>query len=535
MSDKTKEETPVATEKEETEATTEKAETTEKKEGGKKGEGKKRERKPREPREEVIVTLETVIPELPKKSQRIAKPDKKKVEAEVARLDVEVENYINKITEIKNEIISAISGLKNKSAGNRSLIDEKTQKLTERKEIKTVRDAKKAESDELKAQSDLYTRENETLRKKIRYFDADTTNKMVTNLKNRLESEQMPLAEEKRLVQELRHLECSLPHLEQYLARQEKIKGLRDQQNVLRKEIARQRDEMQVLTDRINEIDKMLDAFREMRAKEKEQEVIPGSNAKIQEARDQIKKYKQKKQDAWNNFREKTDQFYQQKRQIEHIEWMQRQKDRLVRNAERAEREEEERKLQAPDVPFAYEMELCQNLIDYCRSLKPETAASGDADSKEETKEISTDEKFTGQFKGLQAVSAKRDTDDDYFAAGGKKRGKKSKKGGNQGAKGSKSSQLLNHDLEVTKNFTFLKVFVPGTTDQLDEAIKALEEKLADFKTRIEEGSKDEGKEKKEEGDDKEETKPAQEKKKESKSKKKVDLNTANAEEWPTF
>ena len=71
--------------------------------------GEKQERKKKQFRERIMVTLETVIPELPKKSEKLSEPDTKVYDAEYERMQKEIDAiYVKMVKLIINHIFLII-------------------------------------------------------------------------------------------------------------------------------------------------------------------------------------------------------------------------------------------------------------------------------------------------------------------------------------------------------------------------------------------------------------------------------------------
>lgn len=153
-----------------------------------------------------------------------------------------------------------------------------------------------------------------------------------------------------------------------------------------------------------------------------------GEKAKVDEKEiellhESIQGTKQKRDAIVNKYYADEDGYFTQQKLIRKIEWLTREKERAVRDAEyRREREEEERS-RVPVHPYSEEMEICGQLMAYCKRYMT-------AKKEEEKKEAPKTENAALSAKiskgELKPMESKKKKEEELFIIGGKK--KKDKK-----------------------------------------------------------------------------------------------------------
>ena len=176
--------------------------------------------------------------------------------------------------------------------------------------------------------------------------------------------------------------------------------------------------------------------------------------------------------------------FKQQRDSIAHIEWMQRQKERvLLREAEREETiKERENTIKNMPHPFLKELDTCEHLIAFLHTLK--VRAGLEADSEQVARETQQDMLKEMNQKAMQkkieegkveAAMSKKERD----AAAMVQVGGKGKRKGKKQKNAQEFEDAFNIDLVVVKKFSLLGVSAPVVPEDLDERIKEIEEKKA--------------------------------------------------------
>jgi hypothetical protein len=176
-------------------------------------------------------------------------------------------------------------------------------------------------------------------------------------------------------------------------------------------------------------------------------------------------------------------EFEIQKDEVNHIEWMTRQKQYFIDREENRKKRIEERKQMLKDRsnPYEKEIETCDHLIAFCNKLKIQhglAEAPGQDDIKNTQKEFLKQTNVEDVNKRLQEGKLERaktkaeKEQEQMLQIGGKKKNK-----GKKAKKESLVEEAFNIDFSVINKFAFLKVNVPLGPEELDNKIKELSEK----------------------------------------------------------
>merc|ERR1712096_118046 len=124
----------------------------------------------RQPKEKI--TLDTVIPALPKKQDRLTKPDKNKMEEEIKKIEGQIEKTFNDMKNFNKEIDTKKQG--SKASNNATTVKDRLQlKYGERKEIKSKKDVEKEALDYHQGMLEKLQDEMGKSSKKLRYYSEE--------------------------------------------------------------------------------------------------------------------------------------------------------------------------------------------------------------------------------------------------------------------------------------------------------------------------------------------------------------------------
>ena len=229
----------------------------------------------------------------------------------------------------------------------------------------------------------------------------------------------------------------------------------------------------------------------------------------------EIGEIRKKMNEVVNKYYNDEDEYYTQQKLLRKIEWLTNEKERATR-IDRINRErEEEEKSRVPIHPYIEEMELCDQLIAYCKKFGP-------AKKEEEKKEIPKAENKSLEAKinkgELKIVEDKKKKGEELtiFGAGKKKKKEKTEK------KKSKKAEVprVPVDLGMLALFDKVQVQAPLFLKDLPAAIEKLTEKKKYFDA-LPEVEKKKVEEKKVEDKKVEEKKPEEKKPEEKKAEEK--------------
>lgn len=143
-----------------------------------------------------------------------------------------------------------------------------------------------------------------------------------------------------------------------------------------------------------------------------------------------IYEIKKKRDEIVNKYYEEDDKYFQQQKLIRKIEWMLRQKEYLQDRARIQKEREEEEKSRIPVHPYLQEMEICDQLIAYCKRMIG-------TKKEEEKKEVAKTEKSILSTKSgvVVVVDKKKKEEEGMVVVGGGKKKKEKKERSKKGKK----------------------------------------------------------------------------------------------------
>lgn len=462
-----------------------------KRQEGEKNERRHEENKERQPyvhkprkvfKERTEVTLETVVPDLPKKNEIIAKPD-----------DEAFQKELDKIQETIDECYKKMSGIAKEARNKNYLPADKTfedlisllkVKQEERRKAYDEFQATVTERDMYKKQVDDYLDRSNDLRFKMKVPGKKTElEARLKELKNTQSKGDISLAEEKLLIKQISDLERSLPFAGPLEELDEQSKEVREQLKTAKSKSNVKFESLKLLREECKDVQEKIDKLREEHEKRKE-ETTPAIDKMKDEYRDRINALKQKRKDAYDKHNSTWRKFEEQQAEIERIKFIKRKKDKLLREEARKKRDEEWKKQREAEqeehkeIPYRAQIELCAQLIRYCHSVTPSTETVNNAENEKEQQARVQEALQSEEWKNSKAqeLVSKRDRNDD-FTSGKKKKAQHKKVAPKEQA----TSQPLHHQIETLNYFDEIKVSPPLFTDKLAETIKVVEEKKAYF------------------------------------------------------
>merc|ERR1711972_741677 len=297
------------------------------------------------------------------------------------------------------------------------------------------------------------------MQKSIGYGSEVEIDQRIATIEFKLNTESIPLKEEKKYLLELQELKRNRPKVSKVNNMQDKLaahkEGVsgnmaemkatiqeinaamakhREEKKVIQEKLAKIRDERKA---KLGDVPAWVDERNQIG--EKVQEKIKEKNV----LRDEFKA----KEREYYQYLAEVRKARQEKQQEERLAWQkERDQANLVKKAERLE-----------DQPYVAEITLIEQTIAFCESL---TRKKAEAEEQE-----------------------KEDRDEEYYLAPSAK-GKKSK--GKKGAKAEGSSaKPIKHNAETFRLFDQLKLNAPITTDEVPALLEQLQEKLADFQQKV--------------------------------------------------
>jgi len=174
--------------------------------------------------------------------------------------------------------------------------------------------------------------------------------------------------------------------------------------------------------------------------------------------------------------------FKKQDQEIQHIQWMQRQKDRVVQHKAYAKEREDEKKALIGSLPHPYvkEIDSCNHLISYINQQKIKMGlivdnedaarAAQTAIQKEAVQERLHEKLAAGKVEVSQSKAEREAANMVQFGGGKKNKGKRRREVVEQ-------YEEFNLDFSIIKKLATLGVAPPTSADDLDKTLKQVQEK----------------------------------------------------------
>merc|ERR1719424_1678469 len=349
----------------------------------------------------------------------------------------------------KSEISAKLAGFKEKIDALHAQKDELQNGVNEKKGEKTqmVQDVKK-------------------MKASIGYKSEEDMDERLRNIEYRLQTETIPLKEEKDLLKEMQEIKRNRPKvaqvnkLEDGLSKFDSGGGVKETLQTIKEQI---RNWMQEKSKVVEERD----------ALNKEYEGKLGDNNAYEERNELSQKIKEK-QDERNKIRE---EFREEERNFRELLNKKRQEQQERYAAEREGRQKEweehsrQRKVDKLDEqPFVTEITLLEQTIKFCKSL----TSGKEVEKKEEKKDIEHN-----NMDGLQVLGKKDERDEFWFEPTKAKKNKGSK------TEGKKVTKPIKHNAVTFKLFDQLKLDAPITLDDIPSTLEKLEAKLQHFQKKV--------------------------------------------------
>ncbi|CAK0844209.1 unnamed protein product [Prorocentrum cordatum] len=394
-------------------------------------------------------------------------PDKaameKKMEAITAEIDKmkekkdKLSEQINSRSGVKDEFFSKKSEISAKIAGFKEKIDalhaqkEELQKgVTEKKGEKTqmVQDLKK-------------------MKAAIGYKSEEEMDERMRTIEYRLQTETIPLKEEKELLKEIQELKRNRPKvshvnkLEEGLSSFDAGGGIKQTLQTINEQI---RNWMQEKSKVLEERDALNKEYEGKLGDQNAYEERNELNQKIREKQEERNKIREEFREEERKFRELLNKKRQEQQERYAAE-------REARQKEWEERNRQKKVEKLDEQPFVTEITLIEQTIKFCKSL----TASKEVEKKEEAKDIEHK-----NMDGLQVLGKKDDRDEFWFEPTKAKKSKGSKPKGKEG-----TGKPIKHNAETFKLFDQLKLNAPITLDDIPPTLEKLEAELAKYEEKV--------------------------------------------------
>ena len=401
--------------------------------------------------------------------QRPTKPDRSAFDAKIAALTAVTEEKQARITEIK-AIVNAKYDKKKDSSKANAPLREKFKALTAIANEKIAqRDAIREELNASEAKRNRVREEANTMRTTSKFLTNEAIDAEIARVEHRLSHENMPLSEEKKLVEKIKSLNKNRDVVHVYAEKQavitahdvtrkqcmERIRAKDAEINGIKAEQAKIRSKLNEVKSKEDATTADLPTLHE--EKTAAYEVIKATREEINKLRAE-----QKKIDDAYWAKEKV--FRAQQKEIKQKQWEAAQEERKAREEARKQWEKDN----APE-PYEEEISGCDMLITYLSKWNTK---------KEEEVTATTAEEVTKAVEGMVLLNRDVD-DDDMFAVSGA--GKKKKKGGKKQSSSINGNERIQISLDSLAIFSKINVTTVSKAADVPSAIQAINARKAEF------------------------------------------------------
>eukprot|EP00736_Rhodelphis_marinus_P004885 Rmarinus@m.4867 len=414
----------------------------------------------------------------PDRPDRSIYDDKEKVIKE------KIEDRQNRIAGIKSKIDTA---RKAKSGFSGAVADARNTLNTARSAVRGKIQEKTRIRDQIKIETEnLKSSEGKSQSKGFKFSNVEEVDERISSLESRLQSESLPIREEKNIVQEINKLRSLKDEVKNVLESRAKASKSREESKLRRNALY---EELKSLDEEIDKLKKEEEAaFQAFEAEKKKQDDVAPNLEVMAKERDQLFKeitdLRAESKAMWDEFRVKQEEFKKLDAEFKKELETERKLRREQNERERKERTIEwikEKAVQEPSDPLYEDKEIVRSLVSYVERQMPAEKAAAPAPAKEGT--ISLE-------KGQKLIGKKSQKEEEvYFVAS---KGKKS----NKTARAPKPSNArINHTFHMLQAFSKFNISAPATAADCPKTLDVLRKKL----TSLEDKTKDLLKQKREE------------------------------------
>ena len=409
----------------------------------------------RESRPREKITLDTEIPALPPKAERLPAPDEEKHERDVKI----VENKINRLRDKKKGIHDKIK--EKKEGGKMDDVDKSVkdfigEKITNKKEFAAARGKLLDEKDGLRREFFEMIEEQKRIKPKIKIFDKEKTERAIENIERKIETTTIDLHEEKKLISELSTLQQSLPLINAFNARSKKIDENKRRQEVINAQIDALSGEIKQTKSIIDETNNKIRSGKDNLKQE-----LPTLFEESKKIQAEIDTLEEERKGLQEEFREKKFAYQKQQNLIKHVDFVTKMKAKLVEQEERRKKQEEYEKQDELNKPHPYANEIlsCDAFISYLSKFIPKQISE-----KAENKQPVGSENYLPDKSELNA----KETESWFGASVKKPKKKRVKKQKNT------EGQFVSHPIDLMNFFSYCGIKVPTNPEEAKAAIDEL-------------------------------------------------------------
>ena len=399
---------------------------------------------------------------------QIERPSKDEQNAAIAAIDAEIDALREERNGVQKKIDEAMGKQKNTPIGRErdalnKLKNRKGLMIEQKRQIRARLEIVKMKADQLIGQQ-------KNARSTMKFTNLADIEKEINRLQRKQETSSMSLSDEKKLIKDIEALQASKRTAEELKSKQGDLDTIKDDRKAIQGDLNAKDKEIDSIQ---KEIDAQAKVLKDLVDKQSSQR---GTVDELVKQRDALKgkiddKFKEKNT-LRAEFREKTNDWYQNQRAIKAQRQMQYEEEKKRREEEKAawlkKKEEEE----LAKTPYEEEMALCDYLADYLtktyltNSQEEEAKKAKEAEEKAKADVVAVKD---DPFAGFKAVSKKTEDDDNYF---GKGKGKKKLR-----TKKASKAPTFSISLDLFDQFGLITLNPPTSLDGVAASVEELKAK----------------------------------------------------------
>ncbi|CAK0795960.1 unnamed protein product [Prorocentrum cordatum] len=399
--------------------------------------------------------------------EHIPKPDREAMEKKMEDITKAIDDLKAKKDKLSEKIKSG-SGVKDEFFRQKSEISAKIAGFKEKI------DALHAQKDELqkgvaekKGEKTQMVQDMKKMKASIGYKTEEEMDNRMRQIEYRLQTETIPLKEEKDLLKEIQELKRNRPKVAQVNKMEEGLNSFDAGGGV--------KETLSTINEQIrNWMQEKAKVLEERKKLEEEYDGKVGDNS-LYEERNKLNEKIREKQEERNKVR---DAFREEERKFREMlnKKKQEQQERYAAEREARQKEWEDRNRQKKvekldEQPFVTEITLIEQTIKFCKSL----TGGKEVEKEEEKKDVEHK-----NMDGLQVLNKKDERDEFWFEP---TKAKKSK--GSSKPKAKESSKPIKHNAVTFKLFDQLKLDAPITLDDIPPTVEKLEAMLVKYEAKV--------------------------------------------------
>eukprot|EP00708_Paratrimastix_pyriformis_P002395 GAFH01001141.1.p1 GENE.GAFH01001141.1~~GAFH01001141.1.p1 ORF type:complete len:570 (-),score=125.29 GAFH01001141.1:203-1912(-) len=325
------------------------------------------------------------------------------------------------------------------------------------------------------------------MRDRLDFVDDEALEKAIQEKQRYMETNSLPVAEERKIVKEISRLHSSRALIAPYRAKLVLVQRAQDAYREAENKTRERSRDIERLTERVK---RQKAQWESIKGKEShlDKEINSMRNEDLEKLTAQSKTLCDDLNRRREELRRQTEAYETYKRELAHRQWLAEQEKKKKQEEARRKAMEERRKEQErlwkekqeefEYVPYVEEMTLCDTLAAYLERLiaQPAPVEASPTPQASEKKELPQD---LLSEDGRQLV-LKKDEDEVFFQGG---KGKKKRAPRQEAPRQPKQTAVLVHSRDVFTGFTSLSLDPPMTLEEVPASIAALKAKKEYYKT----------------------------------------------------